>query len=378
LKGRYGEAIVYADRIEEGALSQIKNLVDHPISKDANVRIMPDVHAGVGCVIGFTAKLGRIVVPNLIGVDIGCGVLAFKFRGMKLKESDFRRIDAIIKQNIPSGTRIRDVFSPYAMRVAEDYLKLDFSSFQKSLGKLCDKTKQDRVYVLNSIGTLGGGNHFIEINASSDGVYFVVHTGSRNFGLNVANYHQKKAKKLCRAPVPPGMEYLDGKDAQEYMEDMKIAQTYARLNRYTIMITLKELFTETVESEVIESVHNYINFDDGIIRKGAISAHRNERLLIPFNMAYGTLIGIGKGNRDWNFSAPHGAGRRISRKRARKELSVKEFRKAMGGIYSTCVGKKTIDESPMAYKDAEEVLKYLDETVEVVEIVKPVYNFKAA
>ncbi len=377
ISGRYGTALVFAESVEEGAYSQIENLVDHPVAKDAHIRIMPDVHSGIGCVIGFTARLGSIVIPNLIGVDIGCGVLAFHYRGLSLSKSDFKEVDRIIKKEIPSGTRIRDVFSPYVTRVCGEYLGIDFSEFERSLRKLALKTKQDIAYVLNSLGTLGSGNHFIEIDSSGDGVYFVVHTGSRNFGLNVANYHQKKAKKLCRDAVPRGMEYLKGSDAREYMEDMKVAQIYARINRYTILVTILSRFMGAKPDEVIESVHNYIDFRDNIVRKGAISAHKGERLLIPFNMAYGTLIGIGKGNREWNFSAPHGAGRRLSRKQALKKLSLGEFKERMSGIYSTCVSRKTLDESPMAYKSADEIMKYIHETVEIEEIVKPVYNFKA-
>ncbi len=377
IDGKYGSAIVFADNVEEGAYAQIENLVDHPIAKDAHIRIMPDVHSGIGCVIGFTAKLGEIVVPNLIGVDIGCGVLAFRYRGLKLSKSDFKQMDAIIKKEIPVGTKIRSFFSSYVPRVCQRYLGIDFYEFEKGLRRVVKRTEQDITYVLNSLGTLGSGNHFIEIDKSDGSVYFVVHSGSRNFGLNVANYHQKRARSLCKAPVPKGMEYLKGSEAKEYMEDMKIAQQYAQINRYTIMATIIDNLLGSEPHEIIESVHNYISFKDRIVRKGAISAHRGEKLLIPFNMAYGTLIGVGKGNKEWNLSAPHGAGRRMSRKQAMKRLSVKEFRKQMEDVYSSCVGKKTLDESPMAYKDVDEVLRYLPETVDLLEIAKPIYNFKA-
>ena len=378
VKGTYSDAVVFSDDIEESAYSQIVQLVNHPIAKQAHIRIMPDVHTGKGCVIGYTAKLGGIVIPNLIGVDIGCGVLSFYFVNLKLDNKAFDRIDSIIRTLIPSGTRIRGSLSDYVYVVSKRYMNMNFDEFKKRIEKLAYKTKQDINYVLNSLGSLGSGNHFIEIEVADELTYFTVHSGSRNFGLNVANYHQKKAKNIVKKDgIPLGMEYLEGKDAKEYMEDMETAQIYARINRYVMLYTIIKNFTNEEEAGIIESVHNYINFSDGIVRKGAISAHKKEKVVIPLNMADGLIVGEGLGSREWNYSAPHGAGRKMSRRQARKILSMKEFRKKMEGVYSSCVGQKTIDESPMAYKDKSRLLNYLKETVKITHIAKPVYNFKA-
>jgi tRNA-splicing ligase RtcB len=375
--GRYGSAIVFTDSIEDTAASQIKQIVEHPVSKDSHIRIMPDVHAGLGCVIGYTAKLGDMVIPNLIGVDIGCGVLAFCFDFMSFYESDFLNLERIIRENIPSGTNIKSQLSKYLEVVSEKYMQIDFNAFKKNLIKISKKTNQNINYILNSIGSLGSGNHFIEIDATKDKVCFVVHTGSRNFGLNIAKYHQKKAKKRSKEKLPSGMEYLLGADAKEYMEDMKTAQIFAKLNRYVILFTIIEQFGLDKRFEIVESVHNYINFDDNIIRKGAISAHKDEKVIIPINMADGIVVGKGKGIAEWNFSAPHGAGRIMSRKQAKNLLDLEDFKSSMSGVFSCSVNKKTIDESPMAYKSKEYLLSYLKKIIDIEFIAKPIYNFKA-
>ncbi len=379
LKGKYGSAIIFADEVEETAYSQILTLLNHPISKDAHVRIMPDVHAGIGCVVGYTAKLTDMVIPNLIGVDIGCGVLTFCFKELMLSKKDYKTIDKIIKNNIPSGTRIRKSLSEYAFGVCEEYLNINFTEFEKALKNTAKRTLQDINYALYSLGSLGGGNHFIEIDKAKDSVCLSVHSGSRKFGLNIANHHQKIAKKHTKniPDIPKGMEFLEGKNALCYMEDMKVAQTYAKLNRYIIIKTITDKFG-IKEDYIIESVHNYIDFNDKIARKGAISAYKKEKLVIPLNMASGLIIGEGKGNRNWNFSAPHGAGRKMSRKQAKKSLSLEEFKNRMKNVYSSCVGLSTIDESPMAYKNIDYILKYVKETVKITDIAKPIYNFKAA
>lgn len=380
LKGKYGNAIIFADNIEETAYSQIVKLVNHPVSKGAHTRIMPDVHTGIGCVIGYTAKLTDIVIPNLIGVDIGCGVLTFCFNDMKLTEKDFLHMDKIIKENIPSGTRIRKSLSFQVSNVCEQYLNIDFSRFLKSLKNTAKRTSQDVNYALFSLGSLGSGNHFIEIEKTKNAVCFSVHSGSRKFGLNIANFHQKIAKKLTKSSsdVPSGMEFLKKPELFDYIEDMKVAQTYAKINRYTIIKTIIDLFTSQKEDYIIESVHNYINFDDKVVRKGAISAHKNEKVVIPLDMSKGLIMGEGLGNKEWNYSAPHGAGRKMSRKQAKKSLSLEEFKKRMKNVYSSCINAQTLDESPMAYKDSGYILKYLKETVKINEIARPVYNFKAS
>lgn len=380
LKGKYGNAIIFADNVEDTAYSQIIKLVNHPISTGAHIRIMPDVHAGIGCVIGYTAKLTDIVIPNLIGVDIGCGVLTFCFNDMKLTKKDFLYMDKIAKENIPSGTRIRKSLSSQASDVCEQYLNIDFSEFLKSLRNTAKRTSQDMNYALFSLGSLGSGNHFIEIEKTKNAVCFSVHSGSRKFGLNIANFHQKIAKKLTKPSynIPSGMEYLKKPEVFDYIEDMKVAQTYAQINRYTIIKTIIERFTSVKENNIIESIHNYINFDDKVVRKGAISAHKNEKLVIPLDMSKGMIIGEGLGNEEWNYSAPHGAGRKMSRKQAKKSLSLEEFKKKMKNVYSSCINRQTLDESPMAYKDSDYILKYLKETVKINEIAKPLYNFKAS
>ncbi len=377
LEGRYGIAKIFADSLEETVKSQIIQLLNHPIAKNAHIRIMPDAHAGLGCVIGLTAKITNMVIPNLIGVDIGCGVLVFVLKSEEFKRDDFVRLDNVIKKNIPSSNRIRSNLSAYAKKACMEYLDADFDLFQKRLYSVSSKTNQNIDYVLNSLGTLGGGNHFIELAEDNDNLYLVVHSGSRNFGLNIAKYHQRKAKKKAKTGVASGLEYLVEDDMNEYVEDMKLAQLFARINRYAILSILMDLFFFDKPKKVVESIHNYIDFNDRIMRKGAISAHKEERVVIPLNMAEGFILGAGLGNSQWNYSAPHGAGRTMSRRQAKNALSVADFKSSMKGVFSTCINKSTIDESPMAYKSKEYIIKHIKETVQISSIVKPIYNFKA-
>ena len=383
LSGKYGSAIVYNDYVEETAVSQIINLLNQPMSKDANVRIMSDVHAGAGCVIGYTAYLTDKVVPNLIGVDIGCGVLAIKLK----ERPNLDELENLISKNVPTGFSKRESIS----NLVSTRIKEDLKAF-------CSKIGQNYDTALYSLGTLGGGNHFMELNEDSNGdVWFVVHTGSRNLGKCTADYFQEIAKnddksktieelkktysgielgeKIKNIPnKTKGLEYLEGKDLEDYLEAMKFAQQYASLNREIIVGLVGERYGV---SNVVESVHNFIDLEAGIVRKGAISAQYGEMVIIPLNMKDGSILGIGKGNIDWNFSAPHGAGRKMSRSVAKSSLLVEDFEKQMEGIYSTCVGKSTLDESPMAYKDADEILKYIEPTVEVVDRLVPIWNYKA-
>jgi len=404
LQGKYGTAIVYTDDIESGAISQIINLLNQPMAENAHVRIMPDVHAGAGCVIGYTAHLTDKIVPNLIGVDIGCGVRAWKIGKRSLVGEKFEKLDKFIRGNIPSGREIHE----YPIGVIS-YDKVE----------ACKRTDQNFNYVLNSVGTLGGGNHFIEIDLDQDdNLWLIVHTGSRNFGLKIAKHYQdlaeqslfgltkeefqaqvdeiKKTKKgkgievaiqalrkqAMKKGKATGLEYLEGPEAELYFNDMKVAQDFAQLNRFAIgSIILGDFYKLKIEElESIESVHNYINFDDHVVRKGAISAHVGQKVIIPLNMADGVIVGVGKGNMNWNFSAPHGAGRRMSRSKAKVSITLEDFQRVMKakGVWTSTADKHTLDEAPQAYKKAEHIIEYLKDTVDISVQMKPVYNFKAA
>ena len=378
--GKYGKAVVYNDLIEEAAYSQIANLLNQPMAKDAHVRIMPDVHAGAGCVIGYTAKLTDKVVPNLIGVDIGCGVSAAKLS----QAVDLDQFNQHIAQMVPVGRNIHS--APAGSLSAE---------FTADLKRVCQETGQDYEYARNSLGTLGGGNHFMEIDVDRNGEHwFVIHSGSRNFGLKIAQHFQKIAEeydyskeiadirnkysgKALEAQIKripkrqKGLEWLEEEDLERYLEFMSIAQDYAKLNRMIIA----DLALGGMQ-EAVESVHNYIDIEHKIIRKGAISAQEDELMVIPLNMRDGVLLCRGRGNPEWNYSAPHGAGRLMSRSQAKTELSMEEFRKTMEGIYTTCVSQHTLDESPMAYKDGEEIKGYIEPTAEILDHWKPVWNYK--
>ena len=396
---------IFTDNIEPTALNQIYTLVKQPAFADCKVRIMPDVHAGAGCVIGFTADLGDKVIPNIVGVDIGCGMLTVELGKIDI---DFDYLDKAIWENVPSGREVNET-AIYPTEVIE-YIR-------------CYKALKDPERLVRSIGSLGGGNHFIEIDTDSEGVkYLVIHTGSRNLGKQVAEYYQNLAietmqgkdeliamqKKLIAdykkqgrkaeiqkaiaelhrkfSPNPLGIPkelcYLTGKHREDYLHDMKACQHFAATNRYEIANRIvSSLFGSDIaywDLPMFETVHNYIEFGTNMVRKGAISAKAGEKLLIPINMRDGCIIGIGKGNEDWNCSAPHGAGRVMSRSKAKELVSLKEYENSMKGIFTTSVSRSTIDESPMAYKTMEEIIANIADTVEVVNIIKPVYNFKAS
>lgn len=380
-RGKYNSANVMIDEIEQETISQIYSFLNHPAFAHTYIAIMPDCHAGAGAVIGFTAKMNEYVIPNVVGVDIGCGVLAIN---LGYPDIDFAKLDAFIKENIPSGFSIR----PYRQRLGggeyqypEDYI----DEFKGKVYDLIAYTEQEVSRVFGSIGTLGGGNHFIEIDHADNGMdWLLIHSGSRNFGLRIANYYQNKAKELLKkmfvgADAYKGLEYLPlGVGAEEYLDAMKIAQRYASMNRYAMAdILMRGFFKQKNDIEAIETIHNYINFEDKIIRKGAVSAHDGERLVIPFNMRDGVAICVGKGNAKWNYSAPHGAGRILSRRKAKETLSMTEFTSEMEGIYTTTATRDTLDESPMAYKDYHKIVEAIAETVDIESMLKPVYNFKA-
>lgn len=385
---------IFTENVEPTAVNQIYNLLSQPPFADSKVRIMPDVHYGSGCVVGFTATLGNRVIPNVIGVDIGCGMLTVC---LGKADIDLEELDGFIHRSIPAGSSLR-----------KSYGDMDFIKDLYCYGELRDL---DRIYC--SLGTLGGGNHFIELDRDEeDNKYLVIHTGSRNLGLQVAKLYQQKATLACknaaeatkkevhdrlaaqgrmaeipdelvkitarfakRTKTPPEYCYFEGEEAQGYMHDMRMCQDFASRNRRKIADDIMKHFG-IAKAEAFETLHNFID-DEGIVRKGAIPAHKGRKVLIPMNMRDGCLVATGKGNPDWNFSAPHGAGRLVSRGEAKELFTVEEYKQAMEGIYTTSADISTIDESPMAYKPMDEIVKLIEPTVEINRIIKPVYNFKA-
>lgn len=399
--GLYADALIFTDVAEEIALEQVKTLCNQPFAKGRRIRLMPDIHAGAGCTIGFTADLGDMVIPNIVGVDIGCGMLTVELGNV---EPDYTRLDEIIHQIIPSGMNIHDTPVANFPQLSELYCYND----------LVNKQRLDC-----SIGTLGGGNHFIEVDKDDDGCfYLVIHTGSRNLGKQVAEIYQKIAVDECSGtfelkanteriireykatgrmseiqsalqalrqtprtvPFPKELCYVTGENRMKYLHDMKICQEFAVLNRNTIADRILTIFYGAGVDDFahFETIHNYIDHESNIVRKGAVSAKEGERLLIPINMRDGSLICVGKGNPDWNYSSPHGAGRLFSRADARKSFSLEDYRKEMKGIYTTSVVEETIDECPMAYKPLESIVDNISPTVDIVKIIKPTYNYKAS
>ena len=372
LTGKYTEATIYTDNCEAEAQGQIIAICNHPLFEDNPVKMMPDVHFGKGCCIGFTAKLTDGIIPNLIGVDIGCGM---RVDFLEVKQPiDLPKLDNFIRRNIPHGFNGHDKI-PGHVRLNKNFIN-NVEEVCKMIGD--DKSIDD----LKKVGSLGGGNHFIEVNGTPEEPILVIHTGSRNFGNRIAKFYQQKAiannnhfnKELC---------WITGQDEQDYMFCIQVAQRYAELSRLIISLDIvlhlqKQGAMDTfVEENSFESVHNYLDFNKGYLRKGAISAQAEEQLIIPLNMRDGCILATGKGNPDWNYSAPHGAGRLKSRGKAKKELSLENFTKQMEGIYTSSVAQSTLDESPDAYKPAEEILSLIEDTVENIVVVKPIYNFKA-
>lgn len=365
IKGTYGEAKVFTNDLEQSAGGQIKALCEQPFITGSKIRIMPDVHAGKGCTIGTTMTIGDYVVPNLVGVDIGCGMLTVQLEEKRL---NLPELDSFIRQNIPYGRDVRE-------RSHRSHGRIDIEDLR------CYK-KVDTRRAKESLGTLGGGNHFIEVDKDDDGnLYLVIHTGSRNLGLRVAELYQKKAYTAVggrkQTEIPYELAYLTGEEKDDYLHDMAFMQRFAELNRRII----KEVILDGLklhEADSFTTIHNYIDTDAMILRKGAVSAKKDERLLIPMNMRDGSLICTGLGNEDWNCSAPHGAGRRFSRADAENSFTLSEFKKQMEGIYTTSVSKDTLDECPMAYKPMEEILGNIKDTVCVERIIRPIYNFKAS
>ncbi len=395
LQGKYNQAKVFTDVVDPASIAQVIELCNQEFTAGSRIRLMPDVHAGVGCTVGTTMTITDKVVPNLVGVDIGCGMETVRIREDHL---ELQKLDKLIYEKIPSGFAIRSQAHRYADRI--------------DLEELCCARHIDMRRAERSIGTLGGGNHFIEVDRDEEGqLYVIVHSGSRHLGLEVAKYYQeegykvlnhtdeaalsqviaemkaagrqkeiqkelKRRKNLKQTSVPKALAYVSGALFDQYIHDMKLVQRFAALSRQAMVEEIVKGMKLHVE-EQFTTVHNYIDTDAMILRKGAVSAQAGEKLLIPINMRDGSLLCVGKGNEDWNCSAPHGAGRLMSRGEAKQSFTVSQFKKEMDGIYTTSVGQNTLDECPMAYKGMEDILDNIGPTARVEKIIRPVYNFKA-
>jgi tRNA-splicing ligase RtcB (3'-phosphate/5'-hydroxy nucleic acid ligase) len=382
------QLLIHAKELDPIADEQVHLIVHHP-ALHGLISIMPDAHAGSGCVIGFTGKFRNAVIPNIVGVDIGCGVACHPLTGVS--NIDFPALDSYIRENIPLGMNWHGSTAPFDRPEVPQNLRRAFTSLCNHIeeGFYKDNRIGKHIQAITQIGTLGGGNHFIEIGQDEHGGYhLIVHSGSRNLGKRVAEFYQDKAGRVTREMginVPKGQEFLPmSAGGDQYMKWAAAAQNYARYNRRMMLVTILSFFGIPFdEQQVIESVHNYISEKDHIIRKGAISAHKDERIIIPLNMADGTIIGTGKGNTSYNLSAPHGAGRKHGRKEMfrrldKGEFSLEKFRESMRHVFSTSVSRETFDESKFAYKSYEDIESYLLETVEITGRLTPVYNLKAA
>ena len=398
IKGKMNTALCYAKVVEKEAIEQIRRMCDYPMTEGSQIRIMPDVHAGKGCTIGTTMTINGKAVPNVVGVDIGCGMYTVN---LGKADIDFEKVDEAA-HFIPSG---RDIWDGRIER-------FDLTDLA------CYRQLKETKRLAKSLGTLGGGNHFIEIDEASDRTkYLVIHSGSRNLGKQVAELYQKLAVNLDRGygeylekreeiihtykeqgrreeiqealkqlhfkvyesepTMPEDLCYLSGRYLEDYLHDVVICQTFAKRNREKMAELLLER-TGMTGGEAFHTIHNYIDTEEMILRKGAIAAHKGEKVLIPINMRDGSVLAVGKGNPDWNFSAPHGAGRLMSRTDAKAKLSMKEYEESMKGIYTTSVNEYTLDESLMAYKSLDDIIDVIKDSVDVIDIMKPIYNFKAS
>ena len=411
IKGKYNEAKIFTDVVDSASIAQVQELCNQEFTAGSRIRLMPDIHAGAGCTIGTTMTITDKVVPNLVGVDIGCGMETIRIREGRLElqkldkliyiregRLELQKLDKLIYEKIPSGFSIRDKAHRYLNEI--------------DLSELCCARHVDLLRAEKSIGTLGGGNHFIEVDKDDEGnLYIVVHSGSRHLGVEVAGYYQeagykvlnrtddaslqtlvaqmkaegrekeiqkelKKLKNLKQTSIPKALAYVSGELFEQYIHDMKIVQHFAMLNRQAMIDEIVKGMKLHVE-EQFTTIHNYIDTDAMILRKGAVSAKEGEQLLIPINMRDGSLLCVGKGNEDWNCSAPHGAGRLMSRADAKQSFTVSEFKKQMAEVYTTSVSKATLDECPMAYKGMQDILDNIGPTADVVKVIRPIYNFKA-
>ena len=396
IKGKINTAICYASVIEEEAIEQIRRMCDYEFTAGSRIRIMPDVHAGKGCTIGTTMTVTDKAVPNIVGVDIGCGMYTVK---LGKRDIDFEKLDEAA-HFIPSGMNVWEGRQEH----------FDLEQLR------CYRDLKDTKRLERSLGTLGGGNHFIEIDESADGEkYLVIHSGSRNLGKQVAELYQKLAVELSKGKeeyfkkrdeiiralkeqgrkkeiqaalkqikwerkeslIPEDLCFLYGSYLEDYLHDVEVCQRFARRNREKMAEILLER-AGIAAGEAFHTIHNYIDTEEMILRKGAIAAHAGEKVLIPINMRDGSVLAVGKGNAEWNYSAPHGAGRIMSRKAAKDKLSLKEYRETMKGIYTTSVNEATLDEAPMAYKSLDDIIDVIRDSVDIIDVMKPVYNFKAS
>ena len=358
-----GTAKVFADSLDSGAEGLLRALCGTVLAENSTIRVMPDVHAGKGCAVGTTMTFTDKIAPGLVGVDIGCGVTAVK---VTCKRPELSKLDRVIHERVPAGRAVR----------AEAHRFVDSTRLAEL--RVSRHVRGDKA--LLALGTLGGGNHFIELDKSENGAknefWLLVHSGSRHLGVEVEKYYHDLAFEATATEMPYELAYLSGDAMDDYLHDMKIVQEYAVLNRRAIIDEILRAM-KMDEIDCIESFHNYVDTEERILRKGAISAQNGERLVIPMNMRDGALLGTGKGNADWNCSAPHGAGRLKSRTETLSTVTVSQYKKAMAGIYTTCVSHATLDESPMAYKPMQCIMEQIEPTVEATERIVPVYNFKA-
>lgn len=395
IKGKYNEAKIFTDVADSASIAQVQELCNQEFTVGSRIRLMPDIHAGKGCTVGTTMTVKDRIVPNLVGVDIGCGMETVRIKETHL---ELQKLDKLIYEKIPSGFSIREKAHRYKNHI--------------DLSELCCAKYVDIERAEKSIGTLGGGNHFIEVDKDDEGnIYIVIHSGSRHLGVDIAGFYQdagykvlnhsdeasiqaligrmkaegrdkeiqkelKKLKNVKNTPIPKHLAYVSNELFDQYIHDMKIVQHFAMINRQAMMDEIIKGMKLHVE-EQFTTIHNYIDTDNMILRKGSVSAQKGEKLIIPINMRDGSLICVGKGNSDWNFSAPHGAGRLMSRSAAKQSFTVSEFKKQMADIYTTSVGKSTLDECPMAYKCMQDILDNIEPTADVVKIIRPIYNFKA-
>lgn len=395
IKGKYNEAKIFTDVVDSSSIAQVLELCNQEFTAGSRIRLMPDIHVGSGCTIGTTMTVTDKAVPNLVGVDIGCGMETVRIRESHI---ELQKLDKLIYEKIPSGFAVRDKLHKYHKEV--------------DLSKLYCAQHINIPRAEKSIGSLGGGNHFIEADVDDEGnIYLVIHSGSRHLGVEVAKYYQeegykclnhvddaslaalvaqmkadgrqkeiqkelKKLKNLKQTSIPKALAYVSGSLFEQYIHDIQIVQEFAAWNRQAMMDEIIKGMKLHVE-EQFTTVHNYIDTEHMILRKGSVSAQKDEKLLIPINMRDGSLICLGKGNEDWNFSAPHGAGRLMSRAKAKESFTVSEFKKQMQGVYTTSVGRSTLDECPMAYKGMQDILDNIEPTVQVIKTIRPIYNFKA-
>ena len=364
IEGKFNCARVFAESLDESTEEQVRTLCDLEYLAKSQIRIMPDVHAGVGCTIGTTMTLHGRVAPSMVGVDIGCGMTTVR---LARRKANLDRLDALIRGSIPVGREIRK--KPHALMESLDLPSLRCFAHINASRARC------------SVGTLGGGNHFIELERGEDeALYLVIHSGSRHLGVEVSEYYQKEGYRHLDADtkkaLPKTLAYVEGELFDDYLHDMALVQRFAALNRRAMVQDILDGLNWD-EDDRFETIHNYIDLDAMILRKGAVSAKAGERLLIPINMRDGSLLCEGLGNAEWNQSAPHGAGRLMSRKEAQNRVTLKAFKDSMKGIFTTCVGKDTLDESPMAYKPMEDILRFIQPTARVSQRLLPIYNFKA-